>query len=171
MSYVQDIHDIALASVLEPDDHYYYRTICRKYSEKFHTPLHHVHQLPYHTVLVNYFESVFENMHEDDLDEIVHRAVNPNYDDEEELQDFIQMVEEESEGKRKAKKKKAKLPAKKDKQESIANKQESIVNKQESFEAKQESLMRNPPVEFADGPTEADSELSDPLVDALQDLD
>ena len=107
MSEIQKLHDIALANVLDPDDGYYFRAICRFYSEKFHTPLHEVYRLPIHTVLINYFEATLEMLDEDDVEEKVAKAVDPNFgnNEEESIQDFIGMIEEEIAGKRKVKKK------------------------------------------------------------------
>jgi hypothetical protein len=108
------IHDIALASVLEPDEAYYYRKICRSFSERYHMPLPEVEKLPYDYVLRHYFEHQIEQLNESDAEEAAHalevrmqRSINPNYDAEEEesIEDFVQMIEDEIAGKRKVKKK------------------------------------------------------------------
>jgi len=108
------IHDIALASVLEPDEAYYYRKICRSFSERYHMPLPDVEKLPYDYVLKHYFEHQIEQLNESDAEEAsyaletrIQRAINPNYDAEEEesIEDFVQMVEDEIAGKIKVKKK------------------------------------------------------------------
>lgn len=108
------IHDIALASVLEPDEAYYHRKICRQFSEKYHVPLPEVEKLPYDYVLRHHFERQLEILNEDDSEEAasafeerVQRAANPNYDadEEESIDSFVKMVEDEIAGKRKVKKK------------------------------------------------------------------
>jgi hypothetical protein len=96
------IHDIALAETLEPGFQYYYRSICRWYSEHFHTALHAVHQLSPAFVLQNYYEATMANIEEEDLDALIFKALNPDtdQDSEEEIQDFIKMVEAEDKKKR-----------------------------------------------------------------------
>jgi hypothetical protein len=92
------IHDSALVDTLEPDMTYHYRSICRWYSEKFHTPLHTVeNELPPIYVLRHYYESNFSTMEEEDMERLIFKALNPdwNEDEEEDIQDFIDMVEKE----------------------------------------------------------------------------
>lgn len=93
---------VAIANAFERDQLALYRFICRKYSEKFHTPLHVVEKdlSPEH-VLLHYFESQIDEMnveeHLEDLLEMVYQIEDPNYDSEveRELQDFAEMAEEE----------------------------------------------------------------------------
>jgi hypothetical protein len=63
----QDLYDsvqvTALAAVVKgTDPNYVLRRIFRWYSEKFHTPLHRVEDLPVHDVLQNYYEAQYEAM-------------------------------------------------------------------------------------------------------------
>jgi primosomal protein N' len=60
----------AIESVLDPDDTYSYRRICRWYSKTFHTPLHDVYSLDFEHVLSNYYESTFEEIPYNDLYDI-----------------------------------------------------------------------------------------------------
>lgn len=98
------IHDMALAEILEPSFQYYYRNVCRWYSKEFHTPLHLVHTLPPFFVLQNFYEANLASLDEDDLDSLVFKALNPGVDQEseEEIQEFIDMIEREDEKKQKA---------------------------------------------------------------------
>lgn len=98
------IHDIALAQVIEPNVEYYYRNICRWYSEKFHTPLHIVEtELQPSYVLKHYYEVGFGQMKSEELDSAIFKAVNPDFeeDTEEDIQNFIKQVTEEAKSKQK----------------------------------------------------------------------
>jgi hypothetical protein len=98
------IHDIALAQVIEPNTEYYYRNICRWYSEKFHTPLHVVEtELQPSYVLRHYYEVGFSQMKDEELDSALFKAVNPEHeeDTEEDIQNFIKQVVEEAKSKQK----------------------------------------------------------------------
>jgi primosomal protein N' len=59
---------LALAEVLSdtPSPEYALRRIFRAYSERFHTPLHMVDDIPLVDVLTHYYETVFEQMSEGD---------------------------------------------------------------------------------------------------------
>lgn len=48
---------------------YDFNRIFRGYSRKFYTPLHVVYTLPLHQVLTAYFDDLFENMENEDLEE------------------------------------------------------------------------------------------------------
>jgi len=91
------IHDIALADTLRPDFQYYYRSICRWYSKHFNTPLHVVHGLGPAFVLQNYYEATMAQIEEEELDKLIFKALNPetDEDEEEDIQDFIKLVEAE----------------------------------------------------------------------------
>jgi len=60
----------AIESVLDPDDQYSFRRICRWYSKTFHTPLQDVYNLDFEHVLSNYYESTFEEIPYNDLYDI-----------------------------------------------------------------------------------------------------
>ena len=95
------LHDIALANVANPDAAYFYRSVCRWYSKTFNTPLTVVETLAPEHVLINYFESIFEDADEDKMWEEMNRAVDPDFDnnEEEEVQDFIKLIEAEEKNK------------------------------------------------------------------------
>jgi hypothetical protein len=92
------LHDIALADTLAPDVLYHYRAICRWYSEKFHTPLHIVeHELSPAYVVRHYYESNMATMDEEDIEQLIFQALNPDareeeFDDED-AENFVKLVE------------------------------------------------------------------------------
>lgn len=53
---------LAAVAVDDFDEDYFYRRVFRWYSEKFHTPLHEVYELPFEFVLQHYFEVQYEAM-------------------------------------------------------------------------------------------------------------
>lgn len=59
-------HDPADPKSPRPSDEYDYRRVCRWYSERFHTPLHAVFDLPVDFVWQQYFEVYFEQLAADD---------------------------------------------------------------------------------------------------------
>ena len=78
-----------------------WRSLCRKYSEKFHTPLHLVIDMDPEFVILNLYESNLEDVDvseslEDLRDRVMHLE-DPNYDaaKEKELAEFIKQAEEE----------------------------------------------------------------------------
>jgi hypothetical protein len=100
------IQEIALADHLSPDISHLYRKICRSYSATFHTPLHLVYSLPPSQVIRDHYEHFLDQIKDEEvLDSLIFRALNPNTDEdeEEEIQDFISMIEQEEEEKQKAK--------------------------------------------------------------------
>jgi hypothetical protein len=48
-------------------DDFHVRRIMREYSQKFHTPLHVVYELPLHFVMRAWLEDVYENMKDEDM--------------------------------------------------------------------------------------------------------
>jgi primosomal protein N' len=121
---IKQLKEIALANVVDPTNEYYYRYICRWYSKTFHTPLHEVFTLPFQDVILAYFEEGYESMEEEDRFEDMMRAVDPDFDakEEEAIQEFISMIEEEEENKRRAK-------AERDKAKNFLHKDASTLDK------------------------------------------
>lgn len=64
----------ALSKALRPDYEYFLRRIFRRYSEKYHTPLHEVQKLPLLYVMQNFYEGYFEGLSEEDLHEVAEEA-------------------------------------------------------------------------------------------------
>ena len=52
----------ALQAVLIGSEAYFYRRVCRWYSNEFHTPLKDVEILPYEHILQHYYENKLEAM-------------------------------------------------------------------------------------------------------------
>lgn len=94
---LKEIKDIALSNTMSEPTDYQYRNICRWYSKTFFTPLHQVFELPPHTVLLTFFEEGYKNMEEEELVLEANRAIDPNFDENEEkaIEDFIEMIEDE----------------------------------------------------------------------------
>ncbi len=102
---LKELKEIALANVSDPTTEYFYRYMCRWYSKTFHTPLHVVFTLPPQEIALAYFEEGYEAMDEEDRFEDMMKAIDPDFDNKEEesIQDFIEMIEEEEQNKRLAK--------------------------------------------------------------------
>lgn len=108
---LKELKEIALSNVMDPDSEYFFRFVCRWYSKTFHTPLHEVIKLNPYIIYLNYFEDGYSQMEEEDRIEDMYKAINPDYDKEEEesVQNFIELIEQEEENKRRAKTLKDKL--------------------------------------------------------------
>lgn len=107
---LKELKEIALANVSDPTTEYFYRYVCRWYSKTFHTPLHVVFtDIPPSDILLAYFEEGYETMDEDDRFLEMMKTINPDFDSQEEesIQDFVNLIEEEEENKRLAKAEKA----------------------------------------------------------------
>lgn len=87
----------AAESVLDPSEDYYYRKICRWYSETFHTPLTQVYTLSIDHVLQNYYESVLEKVPYNDLFEQVKEDFLPELveQDDKEAEAYAKDLEKE----------------------------------------------------------------------------
>lgn len=81
MNYFKALRLQALKTVLDPDDEYRIRHIFRWYSQRFHTPLHEVYDLPQDDILEAFYESTYEEMNENER--------------QSELQDLLMTEEEE----------------------------------------------------------------------------
>ena len=101
--YISAIVTSALSAVMaeQMDMVYYERRMRRHFSEKFHTPLPTVLEMPFDDVLTHLFESRFEQLknssHEEDEEMLwreVNMAVNPNYDHdvEKQNQEFVERI-------------------------------------------------------------------------------
>jgi len=104
---LKQIKEIALANVSDPDYEYIYRMTCRWFSKTFHTPLQDVYNMSPDEVFLHYFETGYEKLQgsdegEDSIFYDMMKAIDPDFDEkeEEDLQDFIEMIEAEEEAKR-----------------------------------------------------------------------
>ena len=70
----------ALASVMDPDMGYIERQIRRSYSERFHTPLHTVMDLPLDFVYQNVLEASLATYTPEQLVLAAHRTIDPDFD-------------------------------------------------------------------------------------------
>jgi hypothetical protein len=61
----------AIDSILNPNDIYFQRKICRWYSKEFNTSLEDTFKLPFDTILAHYYESEFEKIPRNDLIDIL----------------------------------------------------------------------------------------------------
>lgn len=144
---IDQLEILALKSVALKDAEYFQRRVCRYYSEKFHTPLLEVYELPWPFVFTNYLEHVIES--NNGKKEIYDLAVDIFYpeiakNEEEELQDWIKKIEAEEEAKRQAHKKKVEeRKAQQAAQENPHTKEPDIVMESTSFEHLEEEMEEN----------------------------
>jgi len=57
---IKELETLAIKAVALKDPEYFTRRVIRYYSEKFHTPLMEVYDLPWAFVLTNYLEHIIE---------------------------------------------------------------------------------------------------------------
>ena len=141
---IDQLEILALKAVALKDPEYFHRKICRYYSEKFHTPLMEVYDLPWPFVFTNYLEHIIET--NNGKKEIYDLAVEICYpelieEEEEALQRRIKEIEAEEEAKRQAAKEK--YEAKRREEEAKANprtEEPDIEMKSTSFEHLEEEM-------------------------------
>ena len=85
----------ALAAILEGDDLYIQRKICRDYSKAFFTPLHEVYKLPFSFIVQNWLEDKLEGLKHSDLVHTAQNAIGIDEDEEALIQEQIKQFEEE----------------------------------------------------------------------------
>lgn len=95
----------ALESKLLPDEDSFYRSLCRKYSKRFHTALPSVEALdPMHVILAVY-EDQMEDIDLEDVEalnklmDIIMTKIDPEYEGQKaaELDEFMEAAQEEEE--------------------------------------------------------------------------
>lgn len=74
---LRDVYFARKKDLGEPDSDYWLRKIFRWYSHYFATPLHEVEDLPLVDVLRAWYEQAYEDMEEQDLDQLVARMSIP----------------------------------------------------------------------------------------------
>ena len=109
---INELEVLALKSVALKDAEYFTRKVCRYYSEKFHTPLADVYNLPWAFVFTNYIEHIIEtNNTKEDIYNIAIDVFYPekkrvkNFmgefnNEEEELDAWIKKIEKEAQEER-----------------------------------------------------------------------
>lgn len=105
LNYFKAMQVLSMKAVLQPDGEYLLRRIYRYYSTHFHTPLADVEKLPLETVLINYYEHVYENMEEGNrenirarlamTDEEIEAAKLNKEDAEEDDDEYVKQIEAE----------------------------------------------------------------------------
>lgn len=97
------VQEIALANVEAETTEYLYRKMCRWYSQTYFVPLDKVETMSPYKLALTFFEHTYEAAEdrEEMMSEDMRRAVDPEYDarEEDDLNKFIDMVEEEEENK------------------------------------------------------------------------
>ena len=104
----------AIFGMLNKTDIYFFRKICRWYSEKFNTPLHEVMKgdiITWDEVLLHYYESQFEEIGYNNVYELACEEYIPELADhrEQENIEFAKALEEEQKETLKRKKEKKSL--------------------------------------------------------------
>ena len=90
----------AMFDILNQTDIYFFRKVCRWYSEKFHTPLHEVvsgDKIPWNDVLLHYYECQFEDIGYNNIYELAQQEYIPELAEQFEKDNaaFAKALEEE----------------------------------------------------------------------------
>jgi len=95
--YIQQLR--AIEAILTSTDQYFYRKICRWFSETFHTPLLDVYKIPYPKLLQEYYESRLGELDYNDVYDLASTEYVPELADayEEENTKFAESLVEEQE--------------------------------------------------------------------------
>jgi len=75
MNHYDGLQLLALRAVMKPDGEARLRGICRWYSKTYNTPLHMVEDLPEDEVLTAYFETIYEEMDDEDRTRILEQLL------------------------------------------------------------------------------------------------
>jgi hypothetical protein len=92
---------LAIANKFSPDEEAVWRSVCRKYSSKFSTPLHEVLEMDPEYVFTHYYEDQLEDLdaeeHIDKLLDIIYGLEDPEYEKtkKEEFDTFLEQAEAE----------------------------------------------------------------------------
>lgn len=136
LSIYEILQNQALADKLTQNEMYFYRKICRWYSEKFHTPLHEVMEgsvVMWNDILKHYYESQLENMTHNEIYELAITEYLPEFADEFEKdnEEFAkELIAEQKRTLAKKEKKDAKLsqkPKEKPKQDDIVSQEDKPI--------------------------------------------
>lgn len=103
MTNLDKIYSIAISNVVDGlNQDYIYRKLTRAYSSKFNVSLQEARALPIDEVALDLYESYFEELDDEELDEAIERFLNPEHEESEEasIQEFIKQAEQEEAAKR-----------------------------------------------------------------------
>lgn len=92
---INELEILALKSVALKDLEYFTRKVYRYYSEKFHTPLAEVYNLPWAFVFTNYIEHIIET--NNTKEDIYNIAVDIFYPEKKRIKNFMGEFENEEE--------------------------------------------------------------------------
>jgi hypothetical protein len=84
---IEELETLAVKSIALKDPAYFYRRVCRYYSEKFHTPLMAVYDLPWPFVFTNYLEHIVES--NNTKKEIYELAIDVCYPEKGKIENFM----------------------------------------------------------------------------------
>ena len=92
----------AISSTLASDELSVWRSICRSYSKKFHTPLHLVLEMDPEEVMLSEFEDQLDDFKEEDVENVleqIYMIEDPNYvaAEREDLKEFMAKAERDEE--------------------------------------------------------------------------
>jgi len=90
---INELEILALKSVALKDSEYFTRKVCRYYSEKFHTPLTDVYNLPWAFVFTNYIEHIIET--NNTKEDIYNIAIDVFYPEKKRVKNFMGEFENE----------------------------------------------------------------------------
>lgn len=141
---INHLEILSIKSVYKKDPEYFQRRVCRYYSEKFHTPLTEVLELPWPFVFQNYLEHVVENNNtQQEILDLAKEICYPNrkvvnalgeFDNEEaEMQAWIRKIEQEEEEKRRKIREMAKPKEEKEVESKSTNNEEEEIHMNENM--------------------------------------
>jgi len=84
---INELELLALKAIALRDPEYFNRKVCRYYSEKFHTPLTEVYNLPWAFVFTNYIEHIIEN--NNTKESIYNLCVDMFYPEKKKVENFL----------------------------------------------------------------------------------
>jgi hypothetical protein len=90
---INELEKLALKSVALKDAEYFTRKVYRYYSEKFHTPLQEVYNLPWAFVFTNYIEHILET--NNTKEDIYNLSIELFYPEKKKVKNFMGEFEDE----------------------------------------------------------------------------
>lgn len=95
--YYETIDNLALSEVYYNTAIYFYKKVCRWYSKNCSTPLMEVYNLPWDHVISAYYESMYESLPRDKIEELAKERFTPDLiqKEAEENEEFAKNFEQE----------------------------------------------------------------------------